>query len=94
MKNKKLDNAIAFINNELELYYEGKRIVKLFQVSNSNYLLIYQTPNNEYQFAQGDDTKAMRGYLEALANIIAMGGEFGLTQVENLMLNSKRYLVS
>jgi hypothetical protein len=95
-----IEDAIKDLNNQLDVFYEGKRFVKSHQVSKSNYILVYyikstlsNKPDADYQFAQGNDLKAMRGYIMALANIINLGGRLGIDRVEGLLCNSKQYIL-
>lgn len=95
-----IEDAIKDLNNQLDVFYEGKRFVKHHQVSNSNYVLVYyvkstiaNVKDEDYQFAQGNDLKAMRGYIMALANIINLTGRLGVEQVEKLLCHSKQYIL-
>jgi hypothetical protein len=97
---RKIEDAIKDLNNQLDIFYEGKRFVKHHQVSNTHYLLVYYVkstisniPDADYQFAQGNDLRAMRGYITALANIINYGGKLGVDRVEALLCNSKQYIM-
>jgi hypothetical protein len=92
----KLKNAIIDLNNQLEKYNEVKRVVTIKQISTFGYIAIYDlwTPKGDaqYQFAEYNDAKQMSGYIQALSNIINLGGRFGLEQVENILRNSKQYI--
>jgi hypothetical protein len=104
MKSKMLENACNLLNKEFEIYYQGRKYIsiivkskyKLQLPSDYKYILYFNVQGtkqiHQYRFLEATNLGEISGYLQALANIINFGGEFGMTQVENLLQGSLQHL--
>ena len=104
MKSKMLNNAYNLINKQFDTYYQGKKYItivtkskhKLIQMNDYKYIVIFNvqgtTQLHQYRFLQANNLGEVSGYLQALANFISYSGEYGMTQVENLLQGSLQNL--